>query len=59
VCCKGVFWSLSWYDPSTNMSYTIDLSRNVATQFGGPAATNDLPAARSVAALASQLVRLP
>jgi hypothetical protein len=59
VCCNGVFWSLSWYEPDTNMSYTIDLSRSVAAQFGGASTNDDVAAARSVAALASQLVRLP
>jgi hypothetical protein len=58
VCCNGVFWSLGWYEPNTNMSYTIDLSRNVAMQFGGSTADGDLPAARAVAALARQLVQL-
>jgi hypothetical protein len=59
VCCNGVFWSVSWYEPRANMSYTIDLSRSVAARFGGPRAENDLAAARSMAALATQLVRLP
>jgi len=59
VCCNGLFWSLNWYEPGTNMSYTIDLSRNVAAQFGGSAADDDVAAARKVAALATQLVRLP
>ena len=59
VCCNGVFWSLSWYEPGPNMSYTIDLSRNVAAQFGGNTADGDGNAARAVAALANRLVRLP
>ena len=59
VCCNGVFWSVTWYEPRANMSYTIDLSRNVAARFGSPRAENDVAAARSVAALATQLVRLP
>ena len=59
VCCNGVFWSLSWYEQRSNMSYTIDLSRSVAARYGSLAAEGDLGAARSVAALAGQLVRLP
>lgn len=59
VCCNGVFWSVSWYEPRANMSYTIDLSRNVAARFGSARAENDVSAARAVAALAAQLVRLP
>jgi hypothetical protein len=59
VCCNGLFWSMSWYDAGNNMSYKIDLSRNVAAQFGGPGLTGDLAAARSVAALGTQLVQLP
>jgi DnaJ-like protein len=59
VCCNGVFWSLSWYEPSTNMSYTIDLSRSVASQVGSASADDDVNAAKTVGALASQLVRLP
>jgi hypothetical protein len=59
VCCSGVYWSLSWYEPSTNMSYTIDLSRNVAIQFGSSSADDNVDAARSVGALAGELVRLP
>jgi len=59
VCCNGVFWSLSWYESRTNMSYTIDLSRSAATRYGSTTADADLAAAHAVAALASQLVRLP
>ncbi len=59
VCCSGVYWSLSWYEPASNMSYTIDLSRDVATQFGSSSADDDVDAARAVGALAPQLVRLP
>jgi hypothetical protein len=59
VCCNGVFWSLSWYEPSTNMSYTIDLSRNMAAEFGSSSADDDVDAARAIGALAGQLVRLP
>jgi curved DNA-binding protein CbpA len=59
VCCNGVFWSLSWYDAASNMSYTIDLSRNVAAQFGSSNADDDVNAAKAVGALAGQLVRLP
>jgi hypothetical protein len=59
VCCNGVSWSLNWFDQATNMSYTIDLSRNVAMQYGGSSASNDVDAARTVGALAAQLVRLP
>lgn len=58
TCCNGVFWSLNWYEPNTNMSYTIDLSRNVAALYGSPTTNGDLAAARKVAALASALVRL-
>jgi hypothetical protein len=59
VCCNGVYWSLNWYEPRANMSYTIDLSRSVAARFGGTTATGDQEAMRAVAGLASQLVRLP
>jgi hypothetical protein len=59
VCCSGVYWSLSWYEPATNMSYTIDLSRGVAMEFGGASADDNVAAARAVGALAGQLVRLP
>ena len=59
MCCNGVFWSLSWYEPTTNMSYTIDLSRSVAAQFGSSNADQDVAAARRVGELAAHLVRLP
>jgi hypothetical protein len=59
VCCSGVSWSLNWYEASTNMSYTIDLSRNEATLFGSSSADDNVDAARAVGALAGQLVRLP
>jgi hypothetical protein len=59
VCCNGVFWSLNWYDAGANMSYTIDLSRNIAAQFGSASADDDVNAAKAVGALAGQLVRLP
>jgi DnaJ-domain-containing protein 1 len=58
VCCNGVFWSVSWYEPAANMTYTIDLSHSVAAQFGNANAEGDFSAARAVAALAPQLVRL-
>jgi hypothetical protein len=58
VCCNGVYWSLSWYEPATNMSYTIDLSRSVAMEFGSSSADDNVDAARAVGALAGQLVRL-
>jgi hypothetical protein len=41
------------------MSYTIDLSRSVAARYGSSTAEGDTAAARAVAALAHQLVRLP
>jgi len=41
------------------MSYTIDMSRSVAARYGGSSAEADVSAARAVAALAAQLVRLP
>src|SRR5579859_2704390 len=59
VCCNGVFWSLNWYDAGVNMSYTIDLSRTIAAQYGSSAADDDVNAAKAVGALAGQLVRLP
>lgn len=59
VCCNGVFWSISWYEPAVNMSYEIDLSRSIAAQYGSSMIENDLGSARAVARLASQLVRLP
>ena len=59
VCCNGVFWSFSWYEPAANMSYTIDLSRSVALRFGSPSVDGDVSAARAVAELAPRLVRLP
>ena len=59
VCCNGVYWSLSWYEPATNMSYTIDLSRSVAMEFGSTTADGNVDGARAVGALAGQLVRLP
>jgi hypothetical protein len=59
VCCNGVFWLLSWYEPRANMSYTIDVSRSVAARYGTPSAAGDESAARAFAALAPKLVRLP
>jgi hypothetical protein len=58
VCCSGLFWSLSWYEANTNMSYTLDLSRNVAAQYGSNRAEDDVTAAKLVGSLAGQLVRL-
>jgi hypothetical protein len=60
VCCNGTFWSIAWYEPRANMSYAIDLSRSLAVQFGGSElAEGNLVAARGVASLGRQLVRLP
>jgi hypothetical protein len=58
VCCNGVFWSMSWYEAGPNMSYTLDLSRNVAQRYGTATADGDINAARTVATIASRLVRL-
>lgn len=58
VCCNGVFWSVSWYEPAANMSYEIDLSRSIAALYGSGQVERDLASARAVAALAPQLVRL-
>jgi hypothetical protein len=59
VCCNGVFWSLTWFEPRANMTYTIDLSRSLATPFGGSIAPDNVSAAHDLGALAKQLVRLP
>ncbi len=60
VCCNGTFWSIAWYEPRANMSYAVDLSRALALQFGSSELGQDnLAAARGVAALGKQLVRLP
>jgi hypothetical protein len=60
VCCNGTFWTIAWYEPRANVSYTLDLSRNLAVQYGGSTLGEDnLNAARGVAALARKLVRLP
>jgi hypothetical protein len=59
VCCNGVFWSLSWYEPRVDMSYSIELSRSAATPYGGAAVEANVDAARAFAVLASELVRLP
>ncbi|MGI9146339.1 MAG: J domain-containing protein [Chloroflexota bacterium] len=59
VCCNGVFWSLSWYEPRANMSYSLEVSRSAAAQFGRSVAEANVDAARAFAALASGLVRLP
>jgi hypothetical protein len=59
TCCNGVFWSINWFEPRTNMSYTIDLSRNAATLFGSQTPDADRAAAHAASGLASQLVRLP
>lgn len=59
VCCNGVAWSVSWYEPRANMSYTIDLFRSVAARYGSPHVNADIDAARTVAALTTRLVRLP
>jgi hypothetical protein len=58
VCCNGVFWSMSWYEPETNMSYTLDLSRSVAQRYGDGTIADDTEAAHAVATLGAQLVRL-
>jgi len=59
VCCNGVFWSLSWYEPRVNMSYSIDVSRSAASRYGGSVAEANVDAARAFARLAPELVRLP
>jgi hypothetical protein len=60
VCCNGTFWSVAWYEPRANMSYAVDLSRALALQFASNTVDPDnLAAARGVAGLARQLVRLP
>jgi hypothetical protein len=59
VSPSGVFWSLSWYEPRADMSYSIEVSRSAATPYGGAVADDNVDAARAFAVLASELVRLP
>jgi hypothetical protein len=59
VCCTSVVWTVSWYEPAANMSYTLDLTRALALRYGSEQAQGDEAGARAVAALAMRLVRLP
>jgi hypothetical protein len=59
VCCNGVFWSVAWYEPGPDMSYTIDLARAVAIPFGTTVDSANASVARQLGSLARDLVRLP
>ncbi len=60
VCCNGTFWTIAWYEPRANTSYAVDLSRSLALQFGShDLGQQNLAAARAIASIGKQLVRLP
>lgn len=59
ICCNGVFWTVAWYEPGPDMTYTIDLARSVAVPFGSTVDRANADTAHQLGALARDLVRLP
>jgi hypothetical protein len=58
VCCGGHFWSLTWYDPTRDMAYTLILVGPVADRFGESIAVENQSVALAIAEIASRLTPL-
>ncbi|HZO27175.1 MAG TPA: hypothetical protein VFH48_14435 [Chloroflexota bacterium] len=58
VCCGGHFWSLTWYDATRDMTYTLVLVGPTADAYGGGIAAENEHAAQAIAEIAGQLAPL-
>jgi hypothetical protein len=58
VCCGGHYWSLTWYDPARDMSYSLVLVGPVADRYGTTISPDNLSVARMIAEAAGQLAPL-
>jgi hypothetical protein len=58
VCCGGHYWSLTWYDPARDMSYTMVLVGPIADRYGTTISSDNASVAQALAELAGQLVPL-
>ena len=55
ICCGGHFWSLSWYDPARDMTYSFILVGPVADRYGGGIGAENARVALTIADLAGRL----
>lgn len=58
VCCGGHYWSLSWYDTTRDMTYSLVLVGPVADQYGVGIAAENASAALTIADVAGRLTPL-
>jgi hypothetical protein len=58
VCCGGHYWSLSWYDTTRDMTYSLVLVGPVADLYGVGIAAENASTALTIADVAGRLTPL-
>jgi hypothetical protein len=58
VCCGGHYWSLTWYDPARDMTYTMVLVGPTADRYGSTLTPDNVSVAAALAGIASRLAPL-
>lgn len=58
VCCGGHFWSLTWYETTRDMTYTLVMVGPTADAYGGGITAENVSAAQTIAEIAGQLAPL-
>lgn len=58
ICCGGHYWSLSWFDASRDMTYSLILVGPVADAYAGTISPDNAPVAAAIAQVAGLLTPL-
>jgi hypothetical protein len=58
VCCGGHYWSVTWYDPARDMTYSMVLVGPLADRYGTTITPDNASVAASLAGLAGRLAPL-
>ena len=58
VCCGGHYWSLTWYDPARDMTYTMVLVGPLADRYGSTITPDNASVAAALAGIAGRLAPL-
>lgn len=58
VCCGGHYWSLTWYDATRDMTYTMVLVGTMADRYGSTIAPDNASVATTLAGIAGRLAPL-
>jgi hypothetical protein len=56
TCCNGLYWIVSWYEPTADVTYELSLEQDVARPYGDAISPSNVGLARQLASLAAQLV---